>query len=461
VTPTTSCHASHRQLFSGCGWSFWELARNQPITWGAWISRHQRHFRDGAGLVPGRVPVCVPASFIRLCVSVSGAALLAACVKMDVPLNDSAKLYDPEKSASTSRSRRRKLSYADNSCPPPGTPNYLESPQRKKSRIRAMPLMRYSPGDRVNILVFGSPEFSGDFAINVGGSVNLPFAGPIKAMGLTNGELAKNIRRRMTRRGLFTARAGQISVQPVEYAAINVTVAGAVFKPGRYTINETLDKNKLDIGKSKSGDNPMDRFIPAAAQAAGGVRPDADLSNITVYRKGKPVVLDWRGAIAGYPVDDMPLIEGDHVEVGEAGCFQSALVRPSQITPEGIRVFVSNLTAPSLSNANSTQNQDTSAGVPYGTRMLQGLVQANCVGGTYATNAKRIAVLISRNPKTRKTEVVQRSVEELVRRADRDAINPFLMPEDALACYDSSVTEFRDVMSVIYGALLPAQQLKF
>lgn len=321
--------------------------------------------------------------------------------------------------------------------------------------------MRYSPGDRLNVLIFDSPEFSGDYAINIDGTVNLPFAGPIKAIGLTNRQLAKSIRRQMTRKGLFTARAGQISVQPVQYAPVNITIAGAVFKPGRYTINIVRDKNKLDIRKSKSGDNPLDRFIPAAAQAAGGVRPDADLSKITVYRNGKPVVLDWRGAISGHQVDDMPLIEGDHVEVGEAGCFQSALVRPSQITPEGIRIFLSNLTAPALNNSNSTQNQDTSAGVPYGTRMLQALVQANCVGGTYATNAKRIAVLISRNPKTRKTEVVQRSIEDLVRSADRDAINPFLMPEDALACYDSSVTEFRDVMSVIYGALLPAQQLKF
>lgn len=393
--------------------------------------------------------------------SVSAAALLAACVQMDVPLNDNAKLFDPEKSASTSRSRLGRLSYLDNTCPPPGTPNFLASPQSKKQKIKALPKMRYSPGDRLNVLIFGSPEFSGDYAINVDGNVNIPFAGPIKAIGLTNSELAKNIRKRMTKRGLFTARAGQISVQPVQYAPVNVTVAGAVFKPGRYTINIVKEREKLDSRKSKSGDSPQDRLIPAAAQAAGGVRPDADLSNITVYRNGKPVVLDWRGAIAGYPVDDMPLIEGDHVEVGEAGCFQSALARPSQITPQGIRIFVSNLTAPALSNANSTQNPQSSDGVPYGTRMLQALVQANCVGGSYATNAKRVAVLISRNPKTRKTEVVQRSVEELVRRADRDSINPFLMPDDALACYDSSVTEFRDVMSVIYGAVLPAQQLKF
>lgn len=400
-------------------------------------------------------------NFLRCVVYATTAALLAGCVRMEIPANDDVELYDPEKTSSTSHSQRGELTYTDTSCPPAGTPNFLQSQRHGKRHIKRMPAMRYSPGDTLNVLVFGSPEFSGDYAVNVDGAINLPFAGPMKAVGLTNGQLASRIKRRMARKGLFSEKAAQISVHPVQYAPVNVTVAGAVFRPGRYTINIVLDKDKLNIRQSKSGDNPLDRFFPAAAQAAGGVRPDADLSNIQVYRNGKPITLDWRGAIAGYPVDDMPLIEGDHVQVGEAGCFQSALVRPSQITPQGVRIFLSNLTVPALNNSNSQQNADTSAGVPYGTRMLQALVQANCVGGTYATNAKRIAVLISRNPKTRKTEVVQRSIEELVRSADRDAINPFLMPEDALACYDSNVTEFRDVLSVIYGAVLPAQQINF
>lgn len=414
-----------------------------------------------AAVITDRALAPMWAASVRLVACTAAAVLLAACVRMELPVNDDAKLYDPEKTASTSHTRRGELTYTDTTCPPPGTPNFLLAANKRKRKIKTMPPMRYSPGDRFNVLVFGSKEFSGDYAVNVDGNVNLPFAGPIKAIGLTNRQLTRSIKRRMASKGLFTESAGQISVQPVEYAPVNVTVAGAVFKPGRFTINIVLDKEKRVARRSKSGDNPLDRFFPAAAQAAGGIRPDADLSNIKVYRNGRPITLDWRGAIAGYPVDDMPLIEGDHIQVGEAGCFQSALVRPSQITPEGIRIFLSNLTVPALNNSNSTQNHDTSAGVPYGTRMLQALVQGNCVGGTYATNAKRIAVLISRNPKTRKTEVVQRSIEDLVRSADRDKINPFLMPEDALACYDSNVTELRDVLSVIYGAILPAQQIDF
>lgn len=387
-------------------------------------------------------------------------AALAACAPMHVPQNSSVGLYDPEKTAKTAQTPRGKLTYLNKLCPPPGTAKFLMPDVTTKFPRRRMPAMRYSAGDRFNLMVLHSEEFTGNYAINVDGTIILPFAGAIRAEGLTNKQLSQRIRSTLIRRGLFTERGAQISVHPVQYAPVNVTVAGAVFTPGRHTINIVKEQNRLDQRKVKTGDSPLDRFLPAAIMAAGGVRPDADLTNVRVFRNGKSYRLNWRGVIRGYPVDDMPLIQGDHVEIGEAGCFQSALVRPSQITPAGIRIFLSNLTRPALSNAGSAANPIGHLGVPYGTRLLQGLVQANCVGGIYATNARRIAVLISRNPKTGKTEVIQRSIEDLVRRADRDAINPYLMPNDAIACYDSGVTEFRDVMSTIYETILPAAGFK-
>ena len=47
------------------------------------------------------------------------------------------------------------------------------------------------------------------------------------------------------------------------------------------------------------------------------------------------------------------------------------------------------------------------------------------------------------------TEVTQRAIEELVQSADRDAINPHLMPDDALACYDSTVTDATQAASAL------------
>jgi hypothetical protein len=160
------------------------------------------------------------------------------------------------------------------------------------------------------------------------------------------------------------------------------------------------------------------------------------------------------GVFDGGPVEDPLLVAGDRIHVPSRGCFQMALARPSRITPPGIRVFMSNLTRPASSNATSAIGE-YSTKLPYGTRFLQGLVSANCVGGIQATNARRWGVLISRNPITGKSEVVARSIEELVRRADRDDFNPVLLPNDAIACYDSHVTNARDVVATLSEGISP------
>jgi len=399
---------------------------------------------------------------------------LGGCAGLHPPQNLQSELYSPEKSAENSSvearphdrpvmgahaSTKDNLSFSSEKCAEAGDPAFLLTSTYTPghSRRTRLPPMRYSPGDRFNLLVYQGPEYNGDYAVNVDGMVILPFAGQIEAVGLTNNELMARIREALIRNGIFTREALKLSTRPVQYAPINITVAGAVFQTGRHTINAIKDSDKFERALMKFGDSPEGRFVPSALRAAGGVRPDADLTHIKVIRDGRVFRLNWSGAITGGPVDDMPLIEGDHIEVGEAGCFQSALVRPSQITPPSVRVFFSNLSAPSYSN--SQVNSDT-ATIPYGTRLLQGLVNANCVGGSVAINARRYAVLISRNPKTRKTEVLQRSIEELVRSADRDTINPYLMPDDAIACYDSAVTELVGIVGVVNAIMAPAQALQ-
>ena len=386
-------------------------------------------------------------------------------------------LYDPERTQPNGRGlagQRERLahspfggslkddpSFVESVCPPAGTADYLEPGKGGAigSLSHADLTMRYSNGDRFNVVVPGAPEFSGDYVVNADGRVILPFAGELPVHGVTNTELTHNIEKALVKARLFEADGFRISVRPVSYAPINVTVSGAVFLKGRFTINgdhpPVLDGRAI----SKTGDSPLGRFVASAIQAANGVRPDADLANIRLTRNGKTYTLNWRGALTGEPVDDVPLMAGDHIHVGEASCFQSALVRPSQITLGGIRVFMSNLTVPALHNSNSAINKDSTS-LPYGTRLLAGLVSSNCVGGSLASNAGRYAILITRNPKTQETEVIQRSIEELVLSPDRDKINPYLMPDDAMACYDSAVTDIREVATTLDSVLTPLQQIE-
>ncbi len=383
-----------------------------------------------------------------------GVVTLGGCSELVRPGNHTGSLFDPEKTAQSGRFNQIEhpaRTYDAKLCAPPGTTHYISTPAKPRDRSTLeQVVMRYSVGDRFNMQVPGSPEFSADYVINVDGRVYLPYAGEVRATGLTNRELGRVIERALLKAKLFEPEGFKIAVRPVLYAPINVTITGAVFLPGRFTIASRDEK----LGLGKVGDSPLDRNVASALRSAGGVRPDADLTNIRHLRDGKWTRLDWQGALSGAPIDDVILIEGDHIEVAETGCFQSALVRPSQITPPGMRIFISNLSVPATSNATSAINKD-SANMPYGVRLLQGLVSANCVGGSRASNASRYGVLISRNPKTHRTEVIQRSIEQLVLSPDRDEINPYLMPDDAIACYDSAVIDAREIAATVNSLITP------
>ncbi|MEQ1696635.1 MAG: polysaccharide biosynthesis/export family protein [Hyphomicrobiaceae bacterium] len=416
---------------------------------------------------------------LLLVAGVAVAGLAGACAKIHQPANNNPFLYDKERGHETGSLRERDaslnrqraangpfgaslkddLSFFKHSCPPAGTSDYIDpGPRGRTNSLNHRELtMRYSTGDRFNVQVPGAPEFSGDFVVNADGRVILPFAGEIPVRGVTNDQLTKDIERALIKAKLFEAPGFKIAVRPVQYAPINVTVSGAVFLRGRFTINADHPTAVIDTkALTKTGDSPLDRFVGASLRAANGVRPDADLAHIRLTRGGKSFMLNWAGAITGEPVDDVPLLDGDHIHVGESTCFQSALVRPSQITLGGVRIFMSNLTQPALHNSGSAINKDSS-GVPYGTRLLAGAVAANCVGGSLASNAGRYAILITRNPKTKETEVIQRSIEELVLSPDRDTINPYLMPDDAIACYDSAITDAREIAGTLSAILAPFQ----
>ncbi|WP_457771532.1 hypothetical protein [Phycobium rhodophyticola] len=145
---------------------------------------------------------------------------------------------------------------------------------------------------------------------------------------------------------------------------------------------------------------------------------------------------------------DIMLLSGDEVSVPSRQCFQDNLMRPSPISPPGISLFVSNLTQPATGNAVSANSNETRQ-VPYGTRYLQAAININCVGGAKTTSANRSAVLFSRNPETKVSVVIERNIEQLLRRPERDDFDPYLLPGDAIACYDSSVTNVTEVGRVL------------
>ena len=309
----------------------------------------------------------------------------------------------------------------------------------------ALPL---SPGDRIKITIPEGEEFSGIFEVNIDGKLEIPYLPPLQAAGLEPEQIRGNLRRSLVNLGFFQPSYLQVSLNIVQWAPVEVFVSGETFVPGRVLVNELSPSETTQAPVPVSGQYPPNRFLSTSLKQAGGITPKADISAIRLTRNGRTSLHDISGILSGRPFQDVPVIAGDQIEVPSTGAVNPALVRVSQITPSGVKIFLSNLTVPSSSNASSGISRDATS-FSYGSRFSQAVVAANCVGGTGFTNAGRTAVLVRTNQADGTTAYLQRNVNSLMTGVNSDKNNPYLMANDAVACYDSPFTNIRDLMNTV------------
>ena len=245
-------------------------------------------------------------------------------------------------------------------------------PIPREAKLQQLHLSR---GDVVNIAIPDGDEFNGDYTIGPDGTITLPFIKRVKAAGLREEDLASQVRNALVRSRFYNDEQSRVAVRVVRYAAIQIRVKGAVFNTGAHTLNEPRgDKVESELtllksGTRKFGDTTIRRTLTAGLRVASGVRPDADISRVGLVRRGKAYVVDLRGAVTGDQFNDPVLEDGDEIVVPTRGCFQPELVRPSQITPRGIRIYVSKI------HFGADARYDER--IPYGLRLLQAAVVAS------------------------------------------------------------------------------------
>lgn len=325
---------------------------------------------------------------------------------------------------------------------------------KSATRIHVDP-ERLTPGDLVAVAIAEDDTFTGRYEVSQDGTLKLPYIDPITARGRTVTAIERAVAQALLKAEFFKE-APRVSVRVADFASARVFVSGAVFNPNAVVVGAVAGNQVDRVRQEALGGTATSRRLSAALQAAGGVRPDADLKQVKVIRDGQTLVLDLRPAIFGRPFQDIILLNDDQVEVKSLECFQRELVKPTSITPPGIRVFMSNLSQPADANALSAISNETTS-LPYGTRFLQGLFAMNCLGGAKLTNANRAAVLLTRDPVTGYSVALERDIEDLLRRPDRDDFNPFLMPGDALACYDSRLISVSELAAAVTTIASPAQ----
>jgi polysaccharide biosynthesis/export protein len=320
----------------------------------------------------------------------------------------------------------------------------------------ALPL---SLGDRIKVSIREGEEFNGIYEVNLDGNLGMPYLPPLAVVGLEPDRVQQKLSEALISGGFFQPSFLQVSVNIVQWAPVEVFVSGATFLPGRVLINEPSDAEKIQPSVVVTGQYAPNRYLVNAIRSAGGVKPTADIKMIQLVRSGQTQTLDLSGVFTGETFEDLPLIAGDRVIVPDSGHFNNELMRPSQITPAGVKVFLSNLSLPATGNAGASIGKDGSS-FAYGSRLSQAVVAANCAGGTKTSNAGRRALLVTTDPLTGKTTHIERRVEDILRKSVNDTDNPFMMSNDAVVCYDSNTIQARDIVDTVLKFLTPFSLIK-
>ncbi|MEM6898352.1 MAG: polysaccharide biosynthesis/export family protein [Pseudomonadota bacterium] len=100
-------------------------------------------------------------------------------------------------------------------------------------QVRQTEDLRIAPQDRLAISVYGVPELRGEYVVDQNGQIKMPLVGEISAQGYTQNDFAGVLESALEESYLQSA---DVTVSIEESIARQLTVDGAVEKPGRYPV---------------------------------------------------------------------------------------------------------------------------------------------------------------------------------------------------------------------------------
>jgi len=202
----------------------------------------------------------------------------------------------------------------------------LEIITRRSQPQESDPNYRLGPQDELEINVFDVPELNVTAQVSQSGFLQLPLIGAVRATGLTEAELADELRKRLRTYVI----SPQVSVTVTQYASQKVNVMGAVSKPGAIALkkgsNSLLEVLSQAGGITDKAGNFV-TLVPAELSAPGNDASAAARARLALGESGSAVrptrgieiYLDQIiGTSGGIPID-VPIRAGDLVVVPEAG----------------------------------------------------------------------------------------------------------------------------------------------
>ncbi|MGG6293249.1 SLBB domain-containing protein [Leptolyngbya sp. AN02str] len=199
-------------------------------------------------------------------------------------------------------------------------------------------------GDRIRVTVAGFPDLSGEQVILQDGTIQLPMAGLIRVGGLSPTQATTTISQSL----LPYVRRPQVALSLLSLSPIRISVSGEVLRPGPYSINPSSTPENNFNNSNDSGSYNAIRLSDALV-LAGGIKPSADLQNITIRRRGsagrfnRDVQVNlWQAIQEGNLAADPTLFDGDEIliPVVAAGSMDQRMLLSSTVAPTEITVQV-------------------------------------------------------------------------------------------------------------------------
>ena len=185
------------------------------------------------------------------------------------------------------------------SCQSTGTPAGTFSgdtlPMPDQTNIIRNGDLRIGPLDTLHVRVFGVDELDGDYQVDALGNIKMPLVSEVSAQGYTAFEFAKVLEQRL---GETYLQDPDVTVSIVESQGQEITIEGAVRKPGVYPVEGQLS-------------------LLQAIAISGGPSESANPRKVAIFRvidgEKKAAVFDLK-AIRNHKMED-PAVYGNDIIV--------------------------------------------------------------------------------------------------------------------------------------------------
>lgn len=302
----------------------------------------------------------------------------------------------------------------------------LEATQAEGMTLQAEPYT-LTAGDLINVAIVNIPEFSGQYQVQVDGTVDFPVLGSISVGGLTVRQVADLLTKRYTKDQIL--RDPTITVSLHTISGLRVALSGEVNRPGSYTL--TVNDGKLPT-------------LTEAIQKAGGITQLADLRQIKLIRARRSGANDtfqidlWELLQAGDIRQDLTLRDGDRIVLAKAEAptnpAEAGLIGAANISPAFIQVGILGET-----------RQTGVVQVPPNTPLNQALFAA----GGFSNRAQKGSVELIRL--NRDGTVSRRKIQIDFSQGINEATNPILQNRDVVLVGRNFIAKLSDNLTAILG----------